>query len=532
LSQHHTSATIIPKRTFFGDGAPPNQPSFHTEMDDCPRYYEYSPLATQNVRLLNIRPGTGRFGGEGKIEIELTHHELGTTDFDALSYTWGPSTLEEEDEAAQQIFTIVARCYPIFYDDKMILVTKSLRDKLRRLRQLDDPDVKAYMASEMEFQKLKHLWVDGICINQDDSLERGRQVAMMARIYSTATTVLVDLGEADEEAKVGLQLAMKLGKLYKKLSETNKVDLELRHYQSSFHLQEFWHGLDMTVPTAQEWWSWAILLSRTWFSRTWVSQEALLANPDRAFVLCGTLNVQLKALLFSLSVVWMNRWPLAIISLLDKTVQVNARYKRYDERVSSWLTQNHPYLWIGAHWQDKSNPPFYKLCRMLLYFTACADSRDKVYGTLGMAAEWTDLDQRLLPIDYTLTTPEIYCRATKYAMTRSKNLDLLTAVPARRDAAVKYELPSWCPDYNSKLLGPFPLMNHGGSSQSVFAASPRGNVIIRDDFGSYKLLCLRGKQCDTIKRCENIEAFGSYDMFRKLLSALEYASGEGITGKR
>jgi hypothetical protein len=196
-------------------------------MDDCPRYYEYSPLATQNVRLLNIRPGTGRFGGEGKIEIELTHHELGTTDFDALSYTWGPSTLEEEDEAAQQIFTIVARCYPIFYDDKMILVTKSLRDKLRRLRQLDDPDVKAYMASEMEFQKLKHLWVDGICINQDDSLERGRQVAMMARIYSTATTVLVDLGEADEEAKVGLQLAMKLGKLYKKLSETNKVDLEL-----------------------------------------------------------------------------------------------------------------------------------------------------------------------------------------------------------------------------------------------------------------------------------------------------------------
>ena len=489
-------------------------------------------MATQNVRLLNIRPGTGRFGGEGKIEIELTHHELGTTDFDALSYTWGPSTLEEEDEAAQQIFTTVARCYPIFCDDKIILVAKSLRDKLRRLRQLDDPEVKAYMASEMEFQKLKYLWVDGICINQDDSLERGRQVGMMARIYSTATTVVVDLGEADEDVWVGLQLAMKLGELYTKLSKTNEVELYQRQYQSSFLLQEFWHGLDMTVPTAQEWWSWAIFLSRTWFSRTWVAQEALLANPGRALVLCGTFNVRLQALLLSLSVVWMNRWPLAIIALLKETVQLNARYKRYDERVISWLAQNHPYLWIGPHWQDKSNPPFYKLCRMLLYCTTCADPRDKVYGTLGMAAEWTDLDQRLLPIDYTLTTSEIYCRATKYAMTRSKNLDLLTAVQGRRDEGVKYELPSWCPDYNSKLLGPYPLMNHGGSSQSVFAASPRGNIILRDDVGSYKLLFLRGKQCDTIKRCETMEVFGSHDMFRQLLSILEYASGDGFTRKR
>ena len=48
----------------------------------------------------------------------------------------------------------------------------------------------------MDFRKQKHLWVDGICINQDDEPERGHQVAMMAGIYRTAATVLADVGEA------------------------------------------------------------------------------------------------------------------------------------------------------------------------------------------------------------------------------------------------------------------------------------------------------------------------------------------------
>ena len=39
------------------------------------------------------------------------------------------------------------------------------------------------------------LWVDALCINQDDVEERSQQVSIMGRIYKEARMVLVYLGE-------------------------------------------------------------------------------------------------------------------------------------------------------------------------------------------------------------------------------------------------------------------------------------------------------------------------------------------------
>jgi hypothetical protein len=40
------------------------------------------------------------------------------------------------------------------------------------------------------------LWIDAICINQEDDKERGHQVAIMRDVYSRAIEVLIWLGEA------------------------------------------------------------------------------------------------------------------------------------------------------------------------------------------------------------------------------------------------------------------------------------------------------------------------------------------------
>ena len=84
-------------------------------------------------------------------------------------------------------------------------------------------------------------------------------------------------------------------------------------------------------------------------------------------------------------------------------------------------------------------------------FTDCADARDKVYGTLGIATEWTIMQQRSVPIDYNLEVGEVFCAATKAVMQISRNLDLLTLIPARALTADSSALPSWCPDYNGKM---------------------------------------------------------------------------------
>lgn len=49
------------------------------------------------------------------------------------------------------------------------------------------------------------VWIDAICINQADDLEKGHQVAMMAEIYSKASEVLIWLGDADDSTESGIE---------------------------------------------------------------------------------------------------------------------------------------------------------------------------------------------------------------------------------------------------------------------------------------------------------------------------------------
>ena len=46
--------------------------------------------------------------------------------------------------------------------------------------------------------RFRYLWVDAVCINQNDSTEKSRQVAMMSIIYKSARRVICWLGQADE----------------------------------------------------------------------------------------------------------------------------------------------------------------------------------------------------------------------------------------------------------------------------------------------------------------------------------------------
>lgn len=108
------------------------------------------------------------------------------------------------------------------------------------------------------------LWIDAICINQEDIHERGRQVSIMGRIYSNAVLVFVWLGTGDPSTE---QLIRELNEfdwptpleddsgyfeyLGWKRSKTLEVDIHERLYRPS--MLDYW-------------------------SRTWIVQEFLLAK--------------------------------------------------------------------------------------------------------------------------------------------------------------------------------------------------------------------------------------------------------------
>lgn len=124
--------------------------------------FQYSQLedATAQIRLLRI---CSFDNATEKVELRITSHFIqDAPEFVAISYTWGsPSNLSS-----------------VLLNDSRIEVRENCHNALLQCRQ----------------QNIKqHIWIDSICINQDNIDEKGTQVAMMASLYRHASQVLVSI---------------------------------------------------------------------------------------------------------------------------------------------------------------------------------------------------------------------------------------------------------------------------------------------------------------------------------------------------
>ncbi|KAF2681861.1 HET-domain-containing protein, partial [Lentithecium fluviatile CBS 122367] len=96
--------------------------------------------------------------------------------YEALSYCWG----NVDDTIPIEL------CYLADSDDTSDFCTAQQYQVIRSLH-----------AALRRFQsagKSRFLWVDAICINQNDPVERSNQVRFMSQIYSKSERVLVWLG--------------------------------------------------------------------------------------------------------------------------------------------------------------------------------------------------------------------------------------------------------------------------------------------------------------------------------------------------
>lgn len=138
--------------------------------------YEYEPLLTPTtIRILLLEPGTGEAPLVGELHHvskrwDMTSYRMSsqTADshqirYEALSYVWGSSDLSS---------SIATR-------GGVIPLTANLDEALRRVRDRD---------------RIRRIWADGVCINQNDLKERGHQVRLMGHIYKDAEKVLIWLG--------------------------------------------------------------------------------------------------------------------------------------------------------------------------------------------------------------------------------------------------------------------------------------------------------------------------------------------------
>jgi Heterokaryon incompatibility protein (HET) len=202
--------------------------------------YQYSPLSdTDDSRLLHIQPGRKH----DKIKCTLSSVSFASKPaYKALSYTWGTD----------------GNTHTIECDGKLLPVRANLYSALQRFR---------------EKSQVCTIWVDAICINQENPPERSQQVRNMRRVYASASQAVIWLGDEIETDSEAFSFINAFEKALK-----SKRGFDWNNPRSFFGL----HGVNYSTL----WKSLGELLQRLWFGRLWIIQEVVVASNARVF--CGS----------------------------------------------------------------------------------------------------------------------------------------------------------------------------------------------------------------------------------------------------
>ena len=198
--------------------------------------YEYKKLPTPlSFRLVKVEKANPWV----ICDMETFHLHDDPPAFEALSYCWGKYEKRSD----------------IWVNKKLLQVSPNLKQGLQRLH-------KYYS----RWATNSWVWIDQICINQEDTPERTQQVRLMRVIYQQAVTTVIWLGIDDGSAGPAFQLAADM-------------------YQYSFHVKPKEQSASdrghiptesglVLAPTLEDkrWEALSRFLEIAWFERCWIIQ--------------------------------------------------------------------------------------------------------------------------------------------------------------------------------------------------------------------------------------------------------------------
>lgn len=216
--------------------------------------YEYEALdpESKQIRLLTILPGNCLSGVRVIINV-VELNEENTPKYEALSYVWGSASNPRNIIVALGAKKLAT-----------LSVTHNLATALPYLRHQSMP---------------RTMWIDAICINQEDVAERGQQVGRMGDIYSMADRVVAWLGPGNTKTKQAFSTLYHISLEADFDWARQEVQPKSRQTESSLDSR---HGHFNKAISH----SILYLLRNPWFGRLWVRQELCLAKAN-AQLQCG-----------------------------------------------------------------------------------------------------------------------------------------------------------------------------------------------------------------------------------------------------
>ncbi|KAL8663602.1 MAG: hypothetical protein Q9168_008070 [Polycauliona sp. 1 TL-2023] len=421
-------------------------------MSLAPSKEEAAP-SSPTFKVLKILPTTTQ---SNDIICEISWEVLyEAPEYEALSYTWGTTT---QDQPIQIRSTSPKPKSEIFH------ITKHLRAALVYLRQSNAP---------------RTVWIDQLCIDQNNIDEKNTQVKLMADIYQRAKRTVVWLGELDisdmdRDAIISATERMNFRPIEREYS-TPEDQMILKDL-IGFGAQD-----DTDDSGQRRRHILAGLLNRPWFTRTWVYQEVVVAKSG--VVLCGSLEMDMDIFINLLDGVC--DLDFQEVGEAASIMHASRGYKpmfaireaRFEAR--NGLSSSKKSRWLSTIWQAMGN-------------LDATNPRDKVYAFLAFA-DSTD-ENRISP-SYGDSTESVYADATVRSIYSVGSLDVLEL--AVKSAESSPDLPSWVPDF-SKPLPSSPFMTHNVGSTDFHASKDSKHIFRTSDNTNSKILIVRGHILSTV----------------------------------
>ncbi|KAJ9616572.1 hypothetical protein H2200_000291 [Cladophialophora chaetospira] len=299
---------------------------------DTASSYEYEDEIngkTHDIRLLVLEPGILPICCSF-LKASLADHP----DYEALSYTWGEPGGE----------------MPVLLEEKRFLVRKNLYQFLYTI--CDNATA------------TRVLWIDAICINQENIIERNHSVAHMGKIYASATRVLCWLGP-----------------------QWRGTDA---FFQAAVSARSVGRDFDVSPLTQTEKAGLGSLQECKYWGRQWILQELILAKDVQ--VLCGQKSAS-----------WQDFVALVVRHPFNATAAVNPYMLLYDGHLAQTFRRKR-LLQLCA---ERESGRSLTLVELLARYgdSECRELHDKVYALLGIA---TDCQvTQFVRVDYRLSLSEL-----------------------------------------------------------------------------------------------------------------------------
>jgi hypothetical protein len=422
-SGHHLRPTS-PTRATAKATVVPQSPS-----SDTP--YERQRLKTGEIRLLKIDWNAQ----EDKLRLETYPVKLSDQpNYDTISYVWGTAPASVEVDCNGGRLSISPTAY------EMLLHLRLYR-----------PDVS------------RPLWIDAICIHQNDLEEKETQVRLMPRIYVSATQVVVWMGPSIPQTVTFMTDFPRVAKLAEDWTPTRMTT------------NSGWRG-EGWPPEGHEFWTGLFsLLNQSWFKRLWTFQEIILAS--NAVLLCGEncvdaddfFNFVQKGRYEAQS--YMNYTHVDASFVAGKPLVTDLAF--IDCSLIRWHRQVRQ---DGLFEMENVNIP---LSLHEIRHRSVQEQVDRVWAIAGLLS--ANLQEQLSSIvDYSIQGRTDYwkthVRFAKIVFKECQNLTLL-AIPRSLNRDMDH-LPSWCPDLSGQQVCDFymngqwnkPIASQESHVQCLFAS--------------------------------------------------------------